>query len=94
VANQIAMLVGVASGWAGIEFMKSKFMWSRPPRITARPEPGTELVVNARRKGRPPLGSQPMSGAERTLDQAVTKLCPSVFLSGIPCSSAIAVLKL
>ena len=65
-ANQIAMLVGVASGWAGIEFMKSKFMWSRPPRITAPPEPGTELVVNARRKGRPPLGSQPMSGAERT----------------------------
>jgi hypothetical protein len=49
-ANQIARLEGVASGWAGIEFMKSKLMWSRPPRITAPPERGTELVVNARRK--------------------------------------------
>jgi hypothetical protein len=49
-----------------MEIMKSKFMWSRPPRITAPPEPRTELVMNARRKGRPPLGSQATSGAERT----------------------------
>jgi hypothetical protein len=49
-----------------MEIMKSKFMWSRPPRIAAPPEPGAELVMNARRKGRPPLGSQAMSGAERT----------------------------
>ena len=42
-----------------------KLMWSRPPRITGRPAPDAELVMSARRKGRPPLGSQAMSGAER-----------------------------
>ena len=42
-----------------------KLMWSRPPRITVRSTPNAELVMNARRKGRPPLGSQAMSGAER-----------------------------
>jgi hypothetical protein len=46
--------------------MKRKFMWSRPPRITGRLEPGAELVMGARRQGRPPLGSQATSGAERT----------------------------
>ena len=49
----------------GIEIMKlPKLMWSKPPRITA-PQPDAELVMNARREGRPPLGSQAMSGAER-----------------------------
>jgi hypothetical protein len=43
----------------------TKLMWSRPPRITARPGPDAELVMGARRKGRPPLGGQAMSGAER-----------------------------
>ena len=42
-----------------------KLMWSRPPRITVRPEPDAELVMGARRKGRPPLGNQATSGAER-----------------------------
>jgi hypothetical protein len=42
VANQMARLEGVASGWPGIEIMNPKFMWSRPPRITAPPEPGDE----------------------------------------------------
>ena len=41
-----------------------KLMWSRPPRITVRPEPDAELVMGARRKGRP-LGNQATSGAER-----------------------------
>jgi len=62
----MARLEGVASGWPGIEIMNPKFMWSRPPRITAPPEPGAKLVMGARRKGRPPLGSQAMSGAART----------------------------
>src|SRR6266568_4038043 len=66
VANQMARLEGVASGWPGIEIMNPKFMWSRPPRITAPPEPGAKLVMGTRRKGRPPPGSQAMSGAERT----------------------------
>src|SRR5262249_50425546 len=66
VANQMARLEGVASGWPGIEIMNPKFMWSRPPRITAPPELGAKLVMGARRKGRPLLGSQAMSGAERT----------------------------
>jgi len=65
-ANQMARLEGVASGWPGIEIMNPKFMWSRPPRIRGSPEPGAKLVMGARRKGRPPLGSQAMSGAERT----------------------------
>src|SRR5262245_28974800 len=42
-----------------------KLMWSRQPRITGRPAPEAEFVVGARRKGRPPLGSQATSGAER-----------------------------
>ena len=42
-----------------------KLMWSRPPRVTVRPEPDAELVMGARRKGRPPLGNQATSGAER-----------------------------
>jgi hypothetical protein len=46
--------------------MKRKSIWSRPPRITALPELGAEIVMNARRKARPPLGSQATSGAERT----------------------------
>jgi hypothetical protein len=45
--------------------MKPKFMGSRPPRITGRSEPGAELVMGKQRKGRPPLGNQAMSGAER-----------------------------
>ena len=64
-ANQMARLEGVASGWPGIEIMNPKFMWSGPPRITAPQEPGAKLVIGARRKGRPPLGGQAMSGAER-----------------------------
>jgi len=64
-ANRMARLEGVASGWPGIEIMNPKFMWSRPPRITAPQEPGAKLVIGARRKGRPPLGGQAMSGAER-----------------------------
>jgi hypothetical protein len=52
-------------GLGRYKIMKRKFMWSRPPRITAPPEPGAELVMGARRKGRPPLGNQAMSGAER-----------------------------
>ena len=43
----------------------AKLMWSQPPRITGPLEPDAELVLGARRKGRPPLGSQAMSGAER-----------------------------
>jgi hypothetical protein len=35
--------------------MKPKFMWSRPPRITGRSEPGAELVMGARRKVDPVL---------------------------------------
>ena len=45
--------------------MKPKLMWSRPPRITGLPEPDAKLVMGARRKGRPPLGSQATSGADR-----------------------------
>src|SRR5215469_5622913 len=52
--------------WLGrYRIMKPKLMWSRPPRITGLPEPDAKLVMGARRKGRPPLGSQAMSGAER-----------------------------
>jgi hypothetical protein len=43
----------------------AKLMWLQPPRITGALEPNAELVMGARRKGRPPLGSQAMSGAER-----------------------------
>ena len=42
-----------------------KLIWSRPPRITGHPTPDAEFVEGARRKGRPPLGSQATSGAER-----------------------------
>jgi hypothetical protein len=45
--------------------MLPKLVWWRPPRITGRPEPGAKPLIGARRKGRPPLGSQAMSGAER-----------------------------
>jgi hypothetical protein len=41
-----------------------KLMWSKRPRITAS-QPGAVLAMNARREGRPPLGNQAMSGAER-----------------------------
>src|SRR5262249_27432374 len=54
------------SVWLGrYSIMKPKLMWSRPPRITGLPETGAKLVMGARRKGRPPLGSQATSGAER-----------------------------
>src|SRR5262249_14668442 len=54
------------SVWLGrYRIMKPKLMWSRPPRITGLPEPDAKLVMGARRKGRPPLGSQATSGAER-----------------------------
>jgi hypothetical protein len=43
----------------------AKLMWLQPPRITGPLGPDAELVMNAQRKGRPPLGSQAMSGAER-----------------------------
>ena len=54
------------SVWLGrYSIMKPKLMWSRPPRITGLPEPDAKLVMGARRKGRPPLGSQATSGADR-----------------------------
>src|SRR6516164_2761234 len=54
------------SVWLGrYRIMKPKLMWSRPPRITGLPEPDAKLVMGARRKGRPPLGSQATSGADR-----------------------------
>jgi hypothetical protein len=43
----------------------AKLMWLQPPRITGLLEPDAELMMGARRKGRPPLGNQAMSGAER-----------------------------
>jgi hypothetical protein len=55
----------LAAGIARRRNKKRKFMWSRPPRITGHSEASAELVLGARRKGRPPLGSQAMSGAER-----------------------------
>jgi hypothetical protein len=48
-----------------VMMMLPKLNWWRPPRITGRPEPDAKLVIGARRKGRPPLGSQATSGAER-----------------------------